>query len=183
MDKSCPITPPRVEGRFTLENGRPEPWWPTLHTVGLGLGLCMLLGAGCATVRPNFQRTFRAGRTSHDLWMNLLTTRYGCDTVAVVANMPRDWNGVDLPPSTSEPGRRLQVRMDACTAASLVIPYEVAAWVGPEGIHEEWKYQVASQSISTSTNPIDTGVLHSLYLEGRNEKALRVVPPVPQPGP
>jgi len=115
--------------------------------------------------------------------MNLLVTRYGCDTVAVVADMPIVWNGVGLAPPTSDPGRRLQVGMDACAAASLVTPYEVAAWVGPEGIHEEWKYQVASPSISTSTNPIDTGVLRSLYLEGRQEKALRLVPPVPQPGP
>ena len=151
-----------------------------MHAVRMGMALCLLLGAGCATARPNFQRTFRAGRESHDLWMNILTTRYGCDTVAVVADTPREWNRVGLSPSTSEPRRRLQVGMDACAAASLVTPYEVAAWVGPEGIHEEWKYQAAAPSISTSANPIDTGVLRSLYLEGRHERALRVVPPVPQ---
>jgi len=140
-----------------------------IRAVGLGVALLLLGGAGCATVHPNFERTFYAGRTSHDLWMNLLTTRYGCDTVAIVADMPRGWNRVGLAPATSEPGRRLQVGMDACAAASLVTPYEVAAWVDPKGIREEWRYRMHT-----------TGPLTSLYFEGQDAKALRVVPPVPR---
>jgi len=151
-----------------------------IRALGVRIALCALLGAGCATVRPNFERTFYAGRTSHDLWMGLLTTRYGCDTVAVLGNMPREWNGVGLAPPWSSPGRRLQVGMDACAAASLVTPYQVAAWVDMAGIHEEWRYQETSPSTSTSTSPTDTGPLQSLYFEGRNEKVLRVVAPLPR---
>jgi len=138
--------------------------------VGLGLALSMLVVAGCATVRPDFERTFRGGRPSHDLWMSLLTSRYGCDTVAVVADMPRRWDRVGLGSLSHEPERRMQVGMAACDVASLVAPDEVAAWVTPQGIREEWKFRV------------NEGPLTSVYLEGRQVQALRLVPPVPQPG-
>ena len=150
--------------------------------VGLGLALSTLLVAACATIRPDFERTFRGGRPSHDLWMSLLTSRYGCDTVAVVANMsrrdPRVGPGpatapgrqpqVGVPSISTAPERRVRVGMAACDVASLVAPEEVAAWVTPPGIREEWKFRV------------DEGPLNSVYLEGREPRALRVAPPVPQ---
>jgi len=150
--------------------------------VGLGLALSMLVVAGCATVRPDFERTFRGGRPSHDLWMRVLTSRYGCDTVAVVADTrrrdprvgpspataPGRQPQVGVPSLSAAPERGMRVGMAACDVASQVAPEEVAAWVTPEGIREEWKFRV------------NWGPLTSVYLEGREPRALRVAPPVPQ---
>ncbi len=60
--------------------------------------------------------------------------------------------------------------MDACDVASLVVPEEVAAWVTPQRIREEWKFRGYKFN----------GPLASVYLEGRDPRALRVAPPVPQ---
>jgi len=87
-----------------------------------------------------------------------------------VADMPRRWDRVGLGSLSHEPERRMQVGMAACDVASLVAPDEVAAWVTPQGIREEWKFRV------------NEGPLTSVYLEGRQVQALRLVPPVPQPG-
>jgi hypothetical protein len=140
-----------------------------IRTVGRAIALCALLGAGCATVHPNFEQTFRGGRPSRDQWMILLTSRYGCDTAIVVANMPRRWEGVGLPSLTREPVRRMQVGMTACDVASVIAPEVVDAWVTPQGIREEWKYRPGQ------------GGLTSVYLEGHETNALQVVPPLPAP--
>jgi hypothetical protein len=166
MDKVRPIGPRPAVARLALESRR-RAAWPTNRTFASGLTLSALLVVGCATVRPDFQRTFRAGRSSHDLWMDLLVTRYGCDTVMVVANTPRREEGVGLPSLTRPPQRTMQVGMGACDMASLIAPETVAGWVTPEGTREEWKFR------------LHNGVLASVYLEGREARMLRVVPPLP----
>ena len=138
-----------------------------IRAVGRAVALCALLGAGCATVHPNFEQTFRGGRPSYDQWMRLLTSRYGCDTTIVLANMPTRWNGVGLPPLTREPGRRLQVGMIACDVASVIAPEVVDAWVTPQGIREEWKYRAGQSGLTT------------VYLEGHDTRTLQLVPPLP----
>jgi hypothetical protein len=145
--------------------------WPgrRTRTGGLGLVLGALFVAGCASARPDFERRFHEGAASHDLWMSVLTTRYGCDTVAVIANRTRREPGVGLPSLSRAPQQAIQLGMPACTLASLVDPEVVAAWTGPEGVREEWKYREAH------------GPLISVYLEGPQERALRVAPPVPKP--
>ena len=139
-----------------------------IRALGRAAALCALLAAGCATVHPSFEQTFRGGRPSYDRWMGLLTTRYGCDTTIVVANMPRRWNGVGLRPLTREPGRRLQVGMTACDVASLVAPEVVDAWVTAQGIREEWKYRPGQSGLT------------SVYLEGHDTSTLQLVPPLPE---
>ncbi len=166
MDKSCPIGPAPAAARLASARRR-RAARPTKHSLALGLALSALLVVACATAHPDFQRIFRAGRTSHDLWMNLLLTRYGCDTAAVVANTPRREEGVGLPSLMREPARRMQIGMGACDAASLVAPEVVAGWITPQGIREEWKYRLGA------------GGLASVYLEGREVRMLRVVPPLP----
>jgi hypothetical protein len=99
--------------------------------------------------------------------MDLLVTRYGCDTVMVVANTPRREEGVGLPSLTRAPERKMQVGMSACDMASLVAPEVVVAWVTPEGIREEWRFR------------LDTGGVATVYLEGREAPVLRLVPPLP----
>jgi len=188
MDAICPIAPHPVEAwLIRAQQARAASRWTTRKAVVGGIALSAFLVAGCATVRPDFERRFHEGRSSHDLWMSLLATRYGCDTAGVVAATPRRGPRVsppNLPPPTPKRGPRIgvpnvpaapdpwiQVGMSACDAASLVSPEAVDAWVGPEGIHEEWKFRV------------DTGPLTSVYFEGRDLLALRVVPPVPRSAP
>jgi hypothetical protein len=155
--------------RVPDETRSPAPRKRWTRPWGLGLALSALFLAGCATARPDFERHFHEGAASHDLWMSVLTTRYGCDTVAVIANMPRRESGVGLSSLTRAPQQSIRLGMPACTLASLVDPEVVAAWNGPEGVREEWRYREAH------------GPLTSVYLEGRQERALRVVPPVPKP--
>ena len=143
----------------------------TLGSLG-AVALSALFVAGCATVRPDFQRRFHEGRSSHDLWMSLLATRYGCDT-AVVAASPRREPTVGLGTHTGVPGREIQIGMGACDVASLVSPEVIAAWVIPRGVREEWQFRLYHGAL--------TGALTSVYFEGRDEKVLRVVPPVPKP--
>jgi hypothetical protein len=124
-----------------------------------GLSRWLLLGClaliGCATVRPSFERRFNPEfRSSRDLWMRLLVSRYGCDSALVVAEAH---------------GRPARVGMDPCDLASLVTPAVVQAWLTAEGIREEWKFHVRTGE-----------PLLSVYLEGPNERTLRVVPPLPQ---
>jgi hypothetical protein len=145
-----------------------------IRTVGHALTLCALLLAGCATAHPNFEQTFRGGRPSHDQWMSLLMTRYGCDTALVVAAMPERWNGVGLPPLVRERARPMELGMTACDLASVIAPEVVDAWVSPDGIREEWKYRQQTRR--------GEGDLVSVYLEGHDTNALQIAPPLPAQG-
>jgi hypothetical protein len=124
-----------------------------------GLPRWLLLGSlalmGCASVRPSFERRFNPEfRSSRDLWMRVLVSRYGCDTALVVAErQTRPWNA----------------GAGACDLATLVTPEVVDAWQATNGIREEWKFRVHAGE-----------PLLSVYLEGPDEHTLRVVPPLPQ---
>ena len=131
-----------------------------------GPAACCLLLAGCATVRPDFERRFETAASTgppHDAWMVLLDMRYGCDTVFVKAHA-RQWPGpIGLPSLTSgEPRRSVQSGMSPCDLASLITPEVVRAWHTPPGLREEWLYRTR-------------GELSTVFLEGPSQLDLRVV--------
>jgi hypothetical protein len=124
-----------------------------------GLPRWLLLGSlalmGCATVHPSFERRFNPEfRSSRDLWMRVLVSRYGCDTALVVAESQT---------------RPINAGAGACDLATLVTPEVVDAWQTADGIREEWKFRVYTGE------PV-----LSVYLEGSDERTLHVVPPVPR---
>jgi len=101
-------------------------------------------------VRPDFERHFNtAAHTGrpHDLWMQLLDMRYGCDTVFVKAR--------------SQPS--VQSGMSACDLAGLVTPEVIRAWYTPTGLREEWLYRTYNGA-----------GLSTVFLEGPNQRELRV---------
>jgi hypothetical protein len=119
----------------------------------------LLLGSlaliGCASVRPSFERRFSPEfRSSRDLWMRLLASRYGCDTALVVA---------------ASQSRSVNVGAGPCDLATFAVPEVVDAWQTASGIREEWKFRMKTGE-----------PLLSVYLEGSNERTLRVVPPAPR---
>ena len=137
--------------------------WAGMAVTGTVL---VMVAGGCATARPDFERRFLTGVTGrpHDLWVGLLETRYGCDTVFVKAQAP-SWPprvGLrDLSPGV--PGRSVHPGMDACDLAGIITPEVVRAWHTQAGLREEWLYR------TTADGPVS-----SVFLEGPSERGLRV---------
>ncbi len=105
-----------------------------------GIALVGLLVAGCATVRPDFEQYFNAeyqgaenyGESpSHDAWMKLAATRYGCDTMTIRTGI-RSFSemAVGLPP---------------CDIASAIPPGAIRAYKTATGIREEWRFGTSAK--------------------------------------
>ncbi len=116
---------------------------------------CLVL-AGCATVRPEFEQYFEAEyqgaenylqSPSHDAWMKLAATRYGCDTM-VIRQGVRSFSemAVGLPP---------------CDIASAIPPSVIRAYKTQTGIREEWRFGTSARRTV-------------VYFEGVNNRALAV---------
>lgn len=129
-----------------------------------GSALCWLLLAGCATAHPDFERRLDTAASTgrpHDLWMQLLDMRYGCDTVFVKAHSRVRLGMVWMHGSATDPA--LGVGMTPCDLASAIRPEIVRAWHTPPGLREEWLYRTYAGS------PLST-----VYLEGPSQRELRV---------
>ena len=97
----------------------------TLRTV-MGVGLTFL--SACATVRPEFQQHFRPGtRESRDRFVQLLATRYGCDTAVAMFNARRGGPGFLFAPG-----------LNPCEAAAFIPVLAIRAWRDSTGIREDW---------------------------------------------
>jgi hypothetical protein len=113
----------------------------------------LLVGGSCATVRPDFEKTFISENTgleyqdapSHAEWMRFVATRYGCDTMAIRTGV-RSFSemGTGAPP---------------CDIASRNPPEVVRAWKTPRGLREEWRFGSGGRRMS-------------VYFEGPSERAL-----------
>jgi hypothetical protein len=117
--------------------------------------LASLALTGCASAHPSFERRFAEGvRSSHDLWMRLLESRYACDSGLVMDAMHT---------------RAARVGMGPCDLATVVSPEVVQTWRTADGLREEWKFRAYR-----GQPPV------SVYLEGSSPRALHVVPPLPR---
>jgi hypothetical protein len=128
-----------------------EPRWPP-GLLGPAALLIALAGA-CATVHPDFEQTFNSEyqggehdmSPSHDAWMRLLKTRYGCDTIPLRQAIRGEQDYlIGLSPR------------DIASKS----PGGVRAWKTPQGIREEWRFGSGARRTS-------------VYLEGPSEKELR----------
>jgi hypothetical protein len=106
------------------------------------IGLGGLLLSGCATVRPDFEQSFNAEyqgleysneSPSHDRWMRLAATRYGCDTAAISKGVRR-WDDI-------------RVGLPPCEIASAIPPREILAFKTATGIREEWRFGSGSRTL------------------------------------
>jgi len=122
-------------------------------TVSIGAS-CLLL-AGCATAHPIFEQYFNAtyqgaeyanDSPDHGKWMQLVATRYGCDTTDIRTAVRSYGNiAVGVPP---------------CDIAGAIPPGVIRAFMIDTGISEEWRFGSGS----------NTYVVH---FEGASPRALR----------
>jgi hypothetical protein len=123
---------------------------------------------GCVSARPVFEQRFNPSFHSHDQWMSLLTTRYGCDTVLLNAGTPTAQQPRAGVSGLARRSRQsIAVGMRPCVLAGVVAPETVRAWPNPDGLREEWVFRSGS------------GPVMVVYLQGIDEQDLRVVSPIP----
>jgi hypothetical protein len=125
-------------------------------SVGVGVAGALLVSVvgSCASAHPDFEQTFNseyvglehALSPSHDAWMHLLATRYGCDTLPIRQAVRGDQD--------------LLIGLSPCDIAGRNPPEAVRAWKTPQGLREEWRFGAGSRRTS-------------VYLEGPREKELK----------
>jgi len=110
--------------------------------VTMWIGMSGLFLAACATARPIFEQSFISEyqgmesshvSPSHNLWMRVAATRYGCDTSSISRAIRTE----------------ADYKYDAapCDIAGSVPPREILAYKTATGIREEWRFGTGSQTV------------------------------------
>ena len=124
------------------------------------IGMSVLLVAGCATLRPDFEASFNTEfqgleysneSPSHDPWMRLAATRYGCDTLVLSKGMRR-WDDI-------------RVGLPPCDIASAIPPREILGYKTATGIREEWRFGSGSRTLLVRLEGTDPRALVTAFVQ------------------
>ena len=120
-------------------------------------GVALLVA--CATVHPDFEKYFSEYRgleygtdsPSHGEWMQLVATRYGCDTMPLRTAVRSYGNiAVGVPP---------------CDIASAIPPGVIRAYKTPTGTREEWRFGSGSNTYVVNFEGTTTRTLKSTFVQ------------------
>jgi hypothetical protein len=123
------------------------------------IGMSGLLVAGCATMHPDFEQDFNTEYVgieyqnespSHDVWMKLAASRYGCDTLAIRRTV-RGWTdmGVGATP---------------CEIAAGIPPGSIRGFKTEKGYREEWHYGSGARTMTIHFEGATTRTLVSTFV-------------------